>query len=211
MMPSGARRSMVASGTSKGCISQYTCSSRTRRAISCVYCDPKSRMTITLPPGGPSAARALCALRCSDAPRTPAQGAARVRALRPLSSIATLFQPVVGCFFGDVHVVHVALAEAGGGDADEARLAPQVGQGAGPEVAHAGPQAAHELLHDEGQRAFVRHPALDSLRDELHAEFGALLVLEVAVAAALALAHGLEGAHAAVELVGAPLVQDRLT
>src|SRR6478672_10252443 len=35
---------ICSSGMLNGWISQYTLSSRLRRAISCVYCDPKSRM-----------------------------------------------------------------------------------------------------------------------------------------------------------------------
>ena len=75
-------------------------------------------------------------------------------------------------------------------------------------VAHAGLQAADQLVDDEGQRALVRHAALDAFGHELH--LLQLVVLEVAVAAALALAHRFERAHAAVELVGAALVENRL-
>src|SRR3954468_15840926 len=46
MIPLGANSRMNASPTSFGWISQYTCASRTRRAISCVTCEPKSRMRI---------------------------------------------------------------------------------------------------------------------------------------------------------------------
>src|SRR2546430_3861023 len=46
MMPAGAKSRMNASPTSWGWISQYTCSSRTRRAMSCVYWAPKSRISI---------------------------------------------------------------------------------------------------------------------------------------------------------------------
>jgi len=46
MMPCGLNSRTKASFTSYGCNSQYTCCSRTRRAISCEYCEPKSRMRI---------------------------------------------------------------------------------------------------------------------------------------------------------------------
>ena len=46
MMPFGANSRMNASLTSFGWISQYTCASRTRRAISCVTWEPKSRIRI---------------------------------------------------------------------------------------------------------------------------------------------------------------------
>src|ERR1700676_2544543 len=44
MIPAGANLLMNDSGTSKGWISQYTFSSRTRRAMSWVYWAPKSRI-----------------------------------------------------------------------------------------------------------------------------------------------------------------------
>src|SRR5437588_2049381 len=42
MMPFGFRASISATGMSRGTISEYTCASRTRRAISCAYWAPKS-------------------------------------------------------------------------------------------------------------------------------------------------------------------------
>src|SRR5881227_1878059 len=53
MMPLGLRASMSAIGMSRGTISEYTCASRTRRAISCAYCAPKST-TSTVSNGGAS-------------------------------------------------------------------------------------------------------------------------------------------------------------
>jgi hypothetical protein len=41
--PTGARAAITAAGVSNGRISQYTDSSRRRRAMSWVYCEPKSR------------------------------------------------------------------------------------------------------------------------------------------------------------------------
>src|SRR3972149_6402304 len=46
MMPRAPKARTNSSATSCGWISQYTLASRTRRAISCVYCAPKSRIRI---------------------------------------------------------------------------------------------------------------------------------------------------------------------
>src|SRR5678815_3448107 len=46
MIPFGAKSRMNSSLTSFGWISQKTCASRTRRAMSCVTCEPKSRIRI---------------------------------------------------------------------------------------------------------------------------------------------------------------------
>ena len=44
--PNGRYDSISASGTVQGSTTQNTFCSRMRRAISCVYCEPKSRMTM---------------------------------------------------------------------------------------------------------------------------------------------------------------------
>ena len=74
MMPLRLRtRARTSSLTSYGWISQKTCASRTRRAISCVTCEPKSRMRIlSCMSGGARAERRRCrarraALKCSQA------------------------------------------------------------------------------------------------------------------------------------------------
>src|SRR5947208_12894767 len=41
--PAGRRAARLATGASNGTISEYTWHSRTRRAMSCAYCAPKSR------------------------------------------------------------------------------------------------------------------------------------------------------------------------
>jgi hypothetical protein len=46
MMPAGARARIVSAGVAGGQISECTDSSRKRRAMSCVYRDPKSRTLI---------------------------------------------------------------------------------------------------------------------------------------------------------------------
>src|SRR5450432_225726 len=45
MMPFGLSALIVAAEISWRTICEYTWHSRTRRAMTCVYCDPKSRMT----------------------------------------------------------------------------------------------------------------------------------------------------------------------
>ncbi len=70
-------------------------------------------------------------------------------------------------------------------------------------VAHAGPQSTYQLIHQLGERPFVRHAALDALRHQLAAG-----VLRVAVRRSLR--HRAHGAHAAVALERTPLIQNRL-
>src|SRR4051794_18203827 len=109
MMPSGASFRTVSSGTLKGWISQYTCCSRTRRAMSCVYWLPKSRTRIMRPPPFPAS-----------------------------SGRWRLLEPIVRCFLGDDDVVRVAFAHAGGTDAEEACLGAKLLERTAPAVAHAG-------------------------------------------------------------------------
>src|SRR3954463_2701397 len=110
---------------------------------------------------------------------------------------------VVGGFGGHLDVVRVTLGEPGGGDPGELPALLQLGDGGRAGVAHAGPQAAGELVGGAGQRAAVGHLALDPLGDEL--VVGEDVVGEVPVPAeglvAPALLHGAQRAHAAVGLV----------
>ncbi len=131
---------------------------------------------------------------------------------------------VVGGFAGDDDVMDVRLAEAGVGDADEAGVGLELGDGGAAEVAHTGAQAADELVDHGFKRAAVRDAAFDALGDEFGeavlggtfagSEVGALgfagfeVVLALEVALAGALGHGGERAHAAVGLEGAALVED---
>src|ERR1039457_4308088 len=46
MMPRGASAAISTAGVSWHRMTEYTLHSRMRRAITCVYCDPKSKMTI---------------------------------------------------------------------------------------------------------------------------------------------------------------------
>src|ERR1700738_4634427 len=137
-----------------------------------------------------------------------------------------LLHMIVGRLAGDDDVVDMALPEAGVGDADKLRLLLQVLDGFAAQVAHAGLQAAYELVDHGLQRPAVGYAAFDALGHELrqpvlggplaldHA-FGALLAashvlgaLEVAFPGALA--HGGKRSHAAVGLEAAALVEDGL-
>src|SRR5262249_5363883 len=113
---------------------------------------------------------------------------------------------VVRRLLGDDDVVDVALAKPAGGDADEARVLPQVLDGAAAGVAHSAPDAAEHLVDVHRQAALVRDAALDALGDQL------LLLLDVALEVAFLAAalHRAERAHAPVTLVAAALVQDDL-
>src|SRR5512139_4351146 len=90
MMPRAPKARTSASLMSQGWISQYTPHSRTRRAINCVYWAPKSRI------------RMRCAWM-SGGRTTGARSA----------------DTVIRGFLGDGHVVDVAFAHAGVGDAHE--------------------------------------------------------------------------------------------
>src|SRR5438477_4914379 len=122
---------------------------------------------------------------------------------------AASLHPVVGRFLGDLHVVHVALADPGRGDLHELGLVVHLVDGGAAAIAHGRAQAAGHLEHDGNHRALVRHAPFDALGHELvGVGVGARVVLEVAVGTALL--HGADGAHAAVALVAAALEQHDL-
>src|SRR4051812_34138076 len=75
MMPLGSLASISATGIDRGTISEWTCALRTRRAISCAYCAPKSTTRI-VSKGSRSGA--------VTSPRSPAHA----DALRPLERLA---------------------------------------------------------------------------------------------------------------------------
>src|SRR5262249_26477745 len=81
---------------------------------------------------------------------------------------ASGLDPVVRGFLRDLHVVDVALAQAGGGDADELRLGAQLLDVLAAAVPHPAAKAAHQLEDVHRQRALVRNPPLDALGDQLH-------------------------------------------
>src|SRR5688572_11634789 len=98
--------------------------------------------------------------------------------------------PVVRCFLGDLHVVYVALAHAGTGDAHELRLGAHRGNTGAAGVTHGGTQATGELVQDGHEAALVGHAPLDALRHEFFELAGG--VLEIAVGRAMAFGHGAE-------------------
>src|SRR5690606_23308320 len=264
MMPRGLKARIASSPMSNGCSSQYTPISRTRRAMSWVYWEPKSRMRIRwawmfwvkVAPWGsaddplPDTARAMtfriprflcrpgispvgvsrgktvvaCGLNPAvsgtayiflqqddvllpmfglvdlDPPVKPGDDASGAGPLRSPSA-----HPVIRRFLRDADVMHVAFADAGGGDADELGFGAHFFHVAATGEAHAGAQAADQLEDDGGHRAFVGHAAFDAFGHQ----FGGagFDVLEVSVAGAVALVHGAERAHAAVGLVAAALVE----
>src|SRR5262245_52204396 len=178
MMPCAPNARTSASPTSHGRISQYTPISRTRRAISWVYCAPKStiRMRWAWMSGGRSGTSGR---RSADA--------------------------VIGRFLGDRDVVHVALAHASARDPHELRPRAHLLDVIAAGVAHRRPQPAGELVQDRNDAALVGHTTLDTLGNEL-LELRRR-VLEVPVARSLRLRHRAEGPHAAVGLVRGALVE----
>ena len=107
---------------------------------------------------------------------------------------------VVRSFLGDDNVVDVAFTQAAGGDLHHLGLLVEFVQSGGAKVAHAGTQAADELVDGVGHRAASGHATDDALGHQL---LGG--VLEIAVGGAHA--HGVDGAHAAVGLIHAALIQ----
>src|SRR4051812_33314680 len=117
--------------------SEYTRASRTRRAISCEYCPPRS---------------------ITSTGRSSISGSGR----RWMTSATS----VIGRVLRDRDVVRVRLAEPGAGDADEAGRLHRVDRRRAA-VPHRLPEAADDLVQDTGERPLVRHAALDSLGHEL--------------------------------------------
>src|SRR3990167_3452364 len=220
--PSAANSRTHSLLTSQGCTSQYTCASRTRRAMSWVTWEPKSRMRIFWCCMAVSGLQKKKKAVKTDSPKSEmpqTQGAAELalpgRQRRPLGGDAAggaggdSFCPVVGGFFGDLHVVHMALADTGRGDLDELRLVAHVFNAGATAVAHGGPQATGHLEDDGDDRALVGHAAFDALGHQfVGVRVPGAGLLEIAVGAALL--HGTNGAHAAVALVAAALVQHDL-
>src|SRR4051795_6378553 len=114
---------------------------------------------------------------------------------------------VIRRFLRDRHVVRMALAQAGAGDAHEPR-ALHLGGGRGADVAHRLAQPADELVDDRRQRALVRDPALDPLGHEVARVLH--IALEVAVLREPARLHRAERPHPAVLLEALALVHDHV-
>src|SRR6478672_7332365 len=112
MMPFAPNAAISAGSWSHAQISQYTPSSRMRRAISCVYCAPKSRIRIL----------SLWMLAFGSwVIAVPFSRNEEGKLASPFGGFASP-RPVVRRFLGDLHVVHVALALARTRDLHEARL-----------------------------------------------------------------------------------------
>src|SRR5580658_10529688 len=166
----GAKARTSASSMSQGRISQYTPNSRTRRAISWVYWAPKSRI------------RMRCAWMsgCAVGPRLGGSG-------RGTLAIGSSGHPVVGCFLGNGHIVHVTFAHACGRDAHEHRAGAHVRDITAAGIAHGGPQSSGKLVQDGDDAALVRHASLDALGHQLLQLRGR--ILGVAVGRAVAFPH----------------------
>src|SRR6185312_1926743 len=189
MMPLAPNAAISAGSWSQAQISQYTPSSRTRRAISCVYCAPKSRMRIlslwmlcigsklsgasgnhpAVIPAKAGIHHCFCRkasmdsrFRGNDAMKTLADGPAGSRP-RLVSGI----QPIVRRFLGDLDVVRMGFGDTGAGDLHELRLRAHVLDRGRAQVAHRGAQAADQLVDDVAQRAAVRHATLDAFGHQL--------------------------------------------
>jgi len=108
---------------------------------------------------------------------------------------------IVGRFLCDLNVVRMALNEAGVRDADELGFLLKGHKIFCSAVAHAGLEAADELVDHILQDTAVRDAAFHAFRHEF-----LRIRLEVAVLAARV--HGAFGAHAAISLVASALVHD---
>src|SRR3954465_11800997 len=112
-----------------------------------------------------------------------------------------LLDSVIWRLLHDLHVMHMRLPHARGGDLHELRLAAHLVDGGAAGVSHACAQAAEQLLDPPAPAALVRDAALYAFRDQLiDVHVG---ILEVAVGRTLL--HGAERAHAAIRLVRAAL------
>src|SRR6267378_8627020 len=120
--------------------------------------------------------------------------------------VRQLFDPVIRRFLGDPDVVNMRLTHAGAGDLDDFGPRAHLLDGPAAAIAHAGPHAAGQLIHDGQHAALVRNHPLDSLGHQLVGV--GLVILEIAVGRSLL--HRPQTAHAAVGLVRAAFIQDRL-
>src|SRR4051794_32227738 len=73
---------------------------------------------------------------------------------------------VVRRLFGDPDVVDMALAQTGAGHPHKASALMEFVDGVRAEIAHAGADAAQNLMDRVVERAFERHPTLDAFRNE---------------------------------------------
>src|SRR6266702_3113349 len=101
----------------------------------------------------------------------------------------------------------VRFFEPGAGNTDKAPLVLQLLDGCATGISHAGPESSEQLVNIGRERSTHRHHPFDPLRDQLDVltDIG----LEIAVLAAVF--HGPDRAHAAITLVGASLVKNRIS
>src|SRR5437870_9801851 len=106
--------------------------------------------------------------------------------------------------------MHVALADAGGRDANELGFALQRRNVPAPAVPHARAEASDQLIDQAGDAAFVGHASFDPFGDELVGPARRVeveLVLEIAVPAPAA--HRSDGAHPAILFEAPALIQNQ--
>src|SRR4029453_17914914 len=82
------------------------------------------------------------------------------------SSILQLHRLIIDRLFGDDDIVGVAFPESAGRDADELGVGAQIVEVAGADIAHPGPQSAHELENDVAERTTIRHARLNAFSDK---------------------------------------------
>src|SRR5581483_10734950 len=84
---------------------------------------------------------------------------------------SALLHPVVRSFLGDDDVVDVALAQAGGRDPQETRVALQFANVVRAAVAHTGTQAPNQLIDEFRERTLGCHAAFNTFGHQLGAGF----------------------------------------
>src|SRR5262245_8522790 len=111
---------------------------------------------------------------CAEtAPAAKSQPRARLIAVRA-HRVGT--RRIVRRFLRDENVMRVTLLHRRAGDREEPALGPQLFDRPRAAVAHAGLEAAHELIDKRRQMPLVRHSAFDSLGHELAGGRGRLAV-----------------------------------
>src|SRR5436309_1688936 len=86
-----------------------------------------------------------------------------------LDGRSLLLKAVIGSFFSDDHIVHMALAQTGRRDTHKLSTFAQFLNRAAAAIAHPGSQSAYQLIHEVGQQALIRHPPFDTFGNQLPA------------------------------------------
>src|SRR5579884_1743794 len=136
-------------------------------------------------PRSSSAARTLCSRSLNGIAHTP-----------NLPEALAVLDAVIRRFLCDDDVVRVAFAQAGAGNAHEARVLLHLGDGGRSGIAHGLAQAADKLIDKRAERSLIGNARLDALGNQLRLVLRVLL--KVAVLAVAALLHGGNGTHAAI-------------